>query len=92
MPFGLTNAGVTYQQFMNTIFDKHRGKKIEVYIDDMVVKSKIQQGHGQDLKEIFETLDRFNVRLNPLKCSFRLRSRVFLGYLMTRRGIEANPS
>ena len=77
---------------MNRIFDEQIGKKIEVYIDDMVVKTKEHPSHKQNLQDIFETLDRFNVRLNPLKCSFGLRSGVFLGYLMTKRGIEANPT
>ena len=67
------------------------GKNIEVYIDDMVVKSKIVFEHIKDLTNIFEILKGHKLRLNASKCSFGVRSGKFLGYMMTLRGIEVNP-
>ena len=70
MPFGLKNAGSTYQRMMTKMFESQMGKNIEVYIDDMVVKSKIVFEHIGDLTNIFEILRRHKLRLNVSKCSF----------------------
>ena len=67
------------------------GKNIEVYIDDMVVKSKVVSEHVGDLGNIFEILREHKLRLNASKCSFGVGSRKFLGYMVTHRGIEVNP-
>ena len=79
MPFGLKNAKSTYQMMMIKIFEPQLGKNIEVYIDDMVVKSKIMSKHVGDLKNIFKILRKHRLRLNASKCSFGVGSGKFLG-------------
>ena len=91
MPFGLKNAGSTYQRMMTRIFESQLGKSIEVYIDDMVVKSKVVSEHVTNLGSIFETLRKHRLRLNASKCSFGVGSGKFLGYMVIHRGIEVNP-
>ena len=90
MPFGLKNAGSTYQRIMTRMFKPQLGKNIEVYIDDMVVKSKVVSDHMGDLGNIFKILRRHKLRLNASKCSFSVGSGKFLGYMVTHRGIEVN--
>ena len=89
-PFGLKNAGSTYQRMMIKMFELQLGKNVEVYIDDMVVKSKLVSEHLADLTNIFEILMRYKLRLNASKCSFGVGSGKFLGYMVTYRGIEVN--
>nr|XP_023895718.1 uncharacterized protein LOC112007578 [Quercus suber] len=91
MPFGLKNAGATYQRMMTRMFRDKIGCTVEVYIDDMVVKSKREEQHTVDLQEVFETLRRHKLRLNAEKCVFGVGAGKFLGYLITSRGIEVNP-
>ena len=91
MPFGLKNAGSTYQRMITKIFEPQLGKNVEVYIDDMVVKSKLVSEHLADLTNIFEILRRHKLCLNVSKCSFGVGSGKFLGYMVTHRGIEVNP-
>ena len=91
MPFGLKNAGSTYQRMMNKMFEPQLGRNIEVYIDDMVVKSKVVSEHMGDLTSIFGILRKHKLRLNASKCSFGVGSGKFLGYMVTHRGIEVNP-
>ena len=91
MPFGLKNAGAIYQRMMTKMFRDKIGCTVEVYIDDMVVKSKQKMQHVGDLKEVFEVLRRHRLRLNAKKCAFRVEAGKFLGYLITNRGIEVNP-
>ena len=67
------------------------GKNIKIYIDDMVVKSKVVSEHLGDLGNIFEVLRKYKLRLNASKCSFGVESGKFLGYMVTHRGIEVNP-
>ena len=74
------------------MFEPQLGKSIEVYIDDMVVKSKMVFEQARDLRDIFEILRRHRLRLNASKCSFGVGSRKFLGYMMTHRGIEVSPN
>ena len=76
---------------MTRIFEPQLGKSIEVYIDDMVVKSKVVSEHVGDLKNIFEILRKYKLRLNTSKCSFGVGLSKFLGYMVTHRGIEINP-
>ena len=92
MPFGLKNAGSTYQRMMTRIFESQLGKNIEIYIDDMVVKSKVVLEHLGDLGTIFEILRKYKLRLNASKCSFGVVLGKFLGYMVTHRGIEVNPN
>ncbi|KAI3757912.1 hypothetical protein L6452_05456 [Arctium lappa] len=91
MPFGLKNAGSTYQRLVNMMFKEHLGDTMEVYIDDMLVKSKHADDHIGHLKQSFDILREYKMKLNPTKCSFGVRAGKFLGYMVTRRGIEANP-
>ena len=90
MPFGLKNAGSTYQRTMTKMFESQLGKNIEIYIDDMVVKSKMVSGYLGDLRTIFEILKNQKLRLNASKCSFGVELGKFLGYMVTHRGIEVN--
>ena len=73
------------------MFEPQLSKSIEVYIDDMVVKSKLVSEHVGDLINIFEILREHKLRLNATKCSFGAGSGKFLGYIVTHRGIEVNP-
>ncbi|WJX58397.1 hypothetical protein P8452_43858 [Trifolium repens] len=91
MPFGLKNAGATYQRLMDRVFSEQIGKNLEVYIDDMVVKTTEEGEHDQDLDDILASVRKYNMRLNPAKCSFGVQSGKFLGFMLTNRGIEANP-
>ena len=91
MPFGLKNAGSTYQWMMTKMFESQLGKSIEVYVDDMVVKSRVVSEHVGDLTDIFEILRKHKLRLNTSNCSFGVGSGKFLGYMVTHRGIEVNP-
>ena len=91
MPFELKNVRSTYQRIMTRMFDPQLGKNIEVYIDDMVVKSKAESDHVNDLGSIFEVLREHKLRLNASKCSFGVSSDKYLGYMVTHHGIEVNP-
>ena len=90
MPFGLKNVGATYQRLVNKMFSKQISKNMEVYVDDMLVKSKEELAHLDDLKETFFTLRQYQMKLNPSKCTFVVASRKFLGFMVSQRGIEAN--
>ena len=91
VPFGLKNVGSTYQRMMTRMFEPQLGKNIEVYIDNMVIKSKVEFEHIDDLGNIFEILRKHKLRLNAAKCSFGVGSGKFLGYMVTHHGIEVNP-
>jgi hypothetical protein len=73
------------------VFEPLLGKTVEAYVDDILVKSKRREDHVTDLQAAFEVMRRHNVRLNPEKCAFGVASGKFLGYMVTPRGIEANP-
>ncbi|KAI5335174.1 hypothetical protein L3X38_025307 [Prunus dulcis] len=91
MPFGLKNAGATYQRLVNKIFAGYIGNIMEVYVDDMLVKSRTAEEHLQNLSIMFGILKDYRMRLNPKKCAFGVSSRKFLGFMISQRGIEANP-
>ena len=91
MPFCLKNAGSTYQRMMTRMFESLLGKNIEIYIDDMMVKSKVVSEHLGDLRVIFEILRSYRLCLNASKCSFGVGLGKFLGYMVTHKGIEVNP-
>ena len=92
MPFGLKNAESIYQRMITKMFESQLGKNIEVYIDDIVVKSKEVSDHVDDLRNIFETLRKHKLRLNASKCSFGVGSGKFLGYMVTHRGLKLIPT
>lgn len=92
MPFGLINVGATYQRLVNKMFKKQIGKTMEVYMDDMLVKSKRAEDHIADLAEMFHILRKYKMKLNPQKCVFGVESGKFLGFMVNHRGIEANPA
>ncbi|KAM2393054.1 hypothetical protein ACFX1X_036456 [Malus domestica] len=91
MPFGLKNAEATYQRLGNSMLVELIGKSMEVYVDDMLVKSKHADQHITNLSETFTILKRYRMRLNPNKCAFGVGSGKFLGFMISQRGIEANP-
>ncbi|KAI5351522.1 hypothetical protein L3X38_004413 [Prunus dulcis] len=91
MPFGLKNAGATYQRLVNKIFAGYIGNIMEVYVDDMLVKSRTAEDHLQNLSIMFGILKEYRMRLNPKKCAFGVSSGKFLGFMISQRGIEANP-
>ena len=85
MPFGLKNAGSTYQRMITRMFEPQLGKSIEIYVDDMVLKSKVVFEHLGDLGSTFGVLRKHKLRLNASKCSFGMGSGKFLGYMVTYR-------
>nr|GFB93734.1 reverse transcriptase domain-containing protein [Tanacetum cinerariifolium] len=91
MPFGLKNAGATYQRLMDKAFENQMGRNIEVYVDDLVIKSHTESEMVRDIAETFQTLRKINMRLNSNKCSFGLAERVFLRYVITPEGIKPCP-
>jgi len=91
MPFGLKNAGATYQRLMDKVFSHLTRHCVEVYVDDMFVKSPSHHQHAEDLAAVFSALRQYNLRLNPDKCVFGVDRGKFLGFMLTQRGIEANP-
>ena len=92
MPFGLKNAGATYQRAATVLFHDMIHKEIEVYVDDMIIHSKGSDGqHLIDLRKFFDRLRKHSMRLNPAKCTFGVIRGKVLGYMVTERGIEADP-
>ena len=91
MPFELKNAGATYERLVNKMFAKLLGKTMEVYVDDMLVKSLKAEQYIQHLEETFQMLSKYNMRLNPAKYAFGVASGKFLGFMVHHWGIEANP-
>jgi len=82
MPFRLKNAGATYQRLVNRIFSRQIRKNMEVYVDNMLVKSREENTHLDNLKETFMTFRQYQMRLNPGKCAFGVSSRKFLGFMV----------
>ena len=91
MPFGLKNAGATYQRLMDKVLAPMLGRNVYAYVDDMVVASKGRTQHVTDLEELFVTISKYRLKLNPEKCVFGVEAGKFLGFMITERGIEANP-
>ena len=91
MPFRLKNAGVTYQRLMNKMFTHQIGRNVQVFVDDMLVKSLRENNHLDDLQKTFDTLRSYNMKLNPSKCMFGVTVGKFLGFMASQRGIEVNP-
>jgi hypothetical protein len=91
MTFGLKNAGATYQRAMNLIFHDLLGIIVEVYIDDIVVKSASLNSHLADLRHAFEKMRRYGLKMNPLKCAFGVSAGKFLGFIVHEKGVEIDP-
>ena len=91
MPFGLQNAGATYQRCMLHIFGEHIGSTVEAYVDDIVVKSRLRGDLIQDLEIMFGRMRTNNIKLNPEKCIFGVPRGKLLVYIVSQRGIKANP-
>ena len=92
MSFELKNVGATYHRLVSKMFKPLLGKTLEVYIDDMSVKFKQRPHHVTHLQEAFNLLKAYIMKLNPLKCAFGVSVNRFLGFVVTQRGIEANPA
>ena len=91
MPFGLKNAGATNKKLMKKMFTQQIGRNVQVYIDDMLVKSLRENDHLDNFQETFDTLRSYNMKLNPSKCVFWVTAGKFLGFMVSQKGIEVNP-
>ena len=91
MSFGLKNAGTTYQRAMQRCLHDQLGCNMEAYVDNVVIKSQVKEDLISDLSETFKNLRRFRWKLNPEKCVFGVPSGKLLGFIVSYRGIEANP-
>ena len=83
MPFGLKNVGVSYQRAATTLLHNLIHKEVEVYVNDMIVKSKDREGHMPALRKFFEGIWFNKLRLNPKKCTFGVTSRKLLGFMVS---------
>ena len=92
MPFGLINAGATYQRTAQTLLHDMMHKEVEFYVDDMLVKSKEREDHVTNLRKFFTRIRQYKMRLNPAKCAFGVTSGKLLGHVISRRGIEIDPT
>jgi hypothetical protein len=92
MTFGLKNADTTYQRAMNLIFHDLLGIILEVYIDDVIVKSDSMDGHLADLCLALEKMRRYGLKMNPLKCAFAMSAGKFIGFIIHEHVIEIDPT
>ena len=88
MSFGLKNACATYQRAMTTLFHDMMHKEIEVYVDDMIAKSSTEEEHIKYLLKLFQRLRKYQLHLNPNKCTFGVRSGKLLGFIVSQRGLK----
>src|SRR4051812_11438402 len=91
MPFGLENAGATYQRMMQACLKEQIGRNVQVYVDDIVIKTYKADTLLDDLRETFAALNKYRIKLNPKKCAFGVPAGKLLGYMVSPRGIEAKP-
>ncbi|GJW08637.1 reverse transcriptase domain-containing protein [Tanacetum coccineum] len=91
MPFGLRNAGATYQRLVDKALHEQIGRNLEVYVDDLVIKSLTEDEIVRDIEETFKTLRKINMKLNPKKCTFGVEEGMFLGYQVNTKGIKICP-
>ena len=91
MPFGLKNVEATYKRAMVALFHDLMHKELEVYVDDMIAKSKEDEDHLLVLKNFFKRLRKFQLKLNPEKCTFGVTSGKLLGFVVSQRGVEVDP-
>jgi hypothetical protein len=92
MPEGLKNVGSTFSRLTKTVLESQVGRNIFTYVDDIVVASKSKDDHLADLAKTFTNMRDARLCLNPKKCIFSVRQEKILGYMVSHRGIEANPS
>lgn len=92
MPFGLKNVGATYQRAMIALFHDMINKEMEVYVDNMIVKSRYKEDHLTQLRKLFVWLRKYRLKLNPNKCIFGSSHGKLLGFIISERGIEVDPS
>ena len=90
MPFEIKNTGAMYQRLMNKMFTHQIGRNVQVYVDDMLLKSLRENNQLDDLQETFDTLWSYNMKLNPSKCVFGVTAGKFLGFIVSHRDIEVN--
>ena len=91
MSFELQNVGAIYQRLMNKMLTHQIGRNVQVYVNDMLVKSLRENDHLDDLQETFDTLWSYNMKLNPSKCAFVVMAEKFLGFMVSQRNVEVNP-
>ena len=92
MSFDLKNTGATYQRTMTAMFHDMMHQEIEDYVDDIVVKSKRKENHLETLRKVFERCCLYKLKMNPLRCTFGVSTRKFLGFLVHNRGIDVDPA
>ena len=92
MPFELKNAGVTYQRMATTLLHDMMHNEVEVYVNNMIVKYKEREVHIINLRKFFERIKEYRMRLNPQKCTFGVTAGKLLGFLVSDRGMEVDPS
>ena len=90
MPFGLKNARATYQHAVTTLLHDLIHKEVEVYVDDMIMKSKDREEHIPAFQKFFERIQFYKLQLNPKKCTFGVTSGKLLGFMVSQRGIEVD--
>ena len=83
--------GATYQKLVNKMFVQQIEHNVKVYIDNILIKSREEDHHLSDLREMFEILRLYGMKLNPSKCVFGVSSGKFLSFMVSQRGVEANP-
>ncbi|GJW26511.1 reverse transcriptase domain-containing protein [Tanacetum coccineum] len=86
------NAGATYQRLVDKAFQKKIGRNLEVYVDNLLIKSRTEQEIMRDIEETFRTLREINMKLNPKKCTFGVEEGMFLGYKLNTKGIKVCPN
>jgi hypothetical protein len=92
MPFRLKNAGATYQRMATALLHDMMHKEVEVYVDDMIVKSATMGKHITNLRKLFERIKKYKLRLNPNKCTFGVTAEKLLGHMVSSRGIKVDPT
>ncbi|GJX56927.1 reverse transcriptase domain-containing protein [Tanacetum coccineum] len=91
MSFSLRNARATYQRLVDKAFHKQIGRNLEVYVDDLVIKSRTEDEIVRDIEETFKTRREINMKLNPKKCTFGVEEGMFLGYKVSSKGLKVCP-
>ena len=92
MPFGLKNVGATYQRMATALLHDMMHNEVEVYVDDMIVKSKDRGSHTINLRKFFESIKEYKLKLNPQKCTFGVIAGKLLGFLVSDKGVEVDSS
>lgn len=91
MSFGFKNIGTNYQYLVNKIFKNQIRQNMEIYVDDMLVKSKVTKIHVDDLRKAFANLWKCQMKLNPTKYTYKIASSKFFGFMVSNRVMEDNP-